>query len=326
VNPTSSSACPLCGVRRATVVQEISVDRLAQALGSELWSLCRDDFGATRSVRYCRCPACDLRFFEPCVTGSDAFYQRFSARKPTYYLDEKPEFAVAARYVGAGDRILEIGAGKGAYAKMIPAADYTGLEFNARAVSLARDEGVALRRELLSEHAAGNEARYDMVCAFQVLEHVRDPREFILDALHCLTPGGRLVVSVPNNDSFVGLLRNAVANLPPHHVTRWSEECLRNLGRLYPLELVELNLERLQPLHFESYALAVAARCVPSWGEVSRDPEHVVSESAERTLRAGVRRRLVRGLAKLYVKGLQDPRLLPRGHSATAVYRKAAGR
>jgi SAM-dependent methyltransferase len=97
-----------------------------------------------------------------------------------------------------------------------------------------------------------------VVCAFQVLEHVPDPRAFLASCVYCLKPGGRLILSVPAEDSFTGLVPNNCLNLPPHHLTRWSDKALlalREEFNLHDLQLIPLPLE---DIHHEHYCNSIA--------------------------------------------------------------------
>ena len=42
---------------------------------------------------------------------------------------------------------------------------------------------------------------------------------------------------MPSDDSFLALSVNNL-NMPPHHITRWSDQALRNLTKLLNVELV----------------------------------------------------------------------------------------
>ena len=77
---------------------------------------------------------------------------------------------------------------------------------------------------------ADPDRRFDVVCAFQVLEHVADPLAFIAEAKARLNPGGLLFIGVPNRESYVGRLRDFPLDMPPHHVMRWSRRALAALA------------------------------------------------------------------------------------------------
>jgi 2-polyprenyl-3-methyl-5-hydroxy-6-metoxy-1,4-benzoquinol methylase len=236
---SSSAPCLLCGVHAKRVAQRLRTEKLVEAYRSEL-GLGLDL--RTDELMYLICDACGLHFFWPAITGDEKFYgdlQKIS----WYYSAGKPEFHIAAAYVHSAHDVLEIGAGRGLFSREIKPASYTGLEFSPTAIELAAANGVRLLPETVERHAEQNAGRYDIVCTFQVLEHVANPRTFLDAAVTCLKPGGRLIVSVPAEDSFARFAFWDVLNMPPHHVTRWTDSALRSIARICGLRLVELKPE-----------------------------------------------------------------------------------
>lgn len=197
------------------------------------------------------CRSCDLRYFWPVVTGDERFYASLSSRS-WYYMEEKPEFILAQRYLKPSDRVLEAGAGRGAFAQYCP-GEYVGLEFNQAGAERAKQEGIHVRVETLESHAEHHAGAYDVSCAFQVLEHVADPRGFVSMLALLTRPGGRIILSVPSEDSFPGETLNAFLNLPPHHVTRWTEKALIALGATASLKLEAIEHEPLADYHLGWY-------------------------------------------------------------------------
>jgi SAM-dependent methyltransferase len=66
----------------------------------------------------------------------------------------------------------------------------------------------------LEEQAA--DERYDLVLAFDVIEHLLQPRQFLLACLERLRPGGRLIITTPDGDA---MPRGAwTGDLPPLHL------------------------------------------------------------------------------------------------------------
>ena len=68
------------------------------------------------------------------------------------------------------------------------------------------------------------------------------------------------MISVPSADSFATHLPNFALDLPPHHLTRWTDKCLREVPRLLEVDLLELWAEPLQPIHRRLSARAEAYR------------------------------------------------------------------
>lgn len=198
------------------------------------------------------CDECDLKFFDPCYTGGQKFYtdlQKFD----WYYKSEKYEYDYVLPYIGSKDRVLEIGCGKGTFSKKLKTKKYVGLEYSENAKALADTDGVDVRNESIAFHAVKNSESYDAVVSFQVLEHVCDPKGFVMSALDCLKPGGTLILTTPSEDSWLQYKQNFSLNMPPHHVTKWTDKCLINLADQFNIKHVHLHHEPLNSYHIPWY-------------------------------------------------------------------------
>ena len=51
-----------------------------------------------------------------------------------------------------------------------------------------------------SAFAGDHHEQYDIVCAFQVVEHLPEIMPFVLAAMSCVKKDGILIVSVPNRE------------------------------------------------------------------------------------------------------------------------------
>lgn len=303
-------SCPLCGSSETCEISTLPSDALVR-----LWDKCTaistiGEFKSHDSLEFRHCPKCDFRFFSPLIAGSEAFYKSLQ-EKPWYFADDKYEFGRAAAMIEKSELVLEIGAGKGVFPTRLPTKKYVGLEFSPQAVKMAHERGIDLRQESIEEHAASHAGQYDVVCSFQVLEHVSNPRSFLEAAVSCLRPEGRLMISVPGNDSFLGSAINAFMNLPPHHVSRWSDECLRNLAPRFGLSLEELLMEPLADEHASWYLQTLLLRLVFPQAPMVR---------LNRFFWAFFK--IFDAMAiKLSPRFVQN--LRPRGHTVLAVYRKS---
>ncbi len=191
-----------------------------------------------------KCLACGLICFDPPDTGNSEFYDRIQ-RNNSYYMESKHEYHVALAQIREGDNVLEVGAGSGNFAKLLKNNQYTGLELSSKAVKAANDGRIILQS--IQNHAISHPEAYDVVCLFQVLEHITDPRQFLEDCIRCIKTGGKLIIALPSSDSIMGTLINFPLDMPPHHVTRWPDSVLRNMGKLLPLQLLLLQHEPLPP-------------------------------------------------------------------------------
>ena len=52
---------------------------------------------------------------------------------------------------------------------------------------------------MLDELKKKTDQRFDVICAFQVLEHISNPREFLEDIISLLRPSGKILLAVPNS-------------------------------------------------------------------------------------------------------------------------------
>ncbi|MFT8245347.1 class I SAM-dependent methyltransferase [Roseomonas sp. BN140053] len=230
--------CPITGDRSPVLVQRVSRRFLHL-----LW---RGSHGVVPTPIARNGPAiglwrsaCGLMFFHPPIAGDNAFYHALYRKlgacgSLSYDAGSRPEFVEAAKQVRPGDRVLDVGAGRGGLDTLLPpGAVWQGLDPH-----FGEEAAPNIARETLEEHAAQHPGAYDMVCAFQVLEHVEQPRRFAEDMLRCLRPGGLLVLCVPLWPSPLTETPNLAINAPPHHLSWWNPEALRALAGALGLEVL----------------------------------------------------------------------------------------
>ena len=310
-------SCPLCkfGDDYILNIETISVSSLARVL--------KRQFGIVLQmldielIDLLECTECGLRFYNPVIAADEGYYNILQ-KHDWYYLADKAEYTVAIPFIPSGSRVLEIGAGKGEFARRIENCEYTGLEFSHKAIEMAHQHGTTLLPELVEDHARIHPQTYDVVCSFQVLEHVQNIRSFLDAAVACLKPGGLLVLSVPNDESFMGAGINNVLNLPPHHLSRWTGRSLENAGELLGLDIVALHREQLSDDHCRPYGQLVTAHAILRF--MKKTPQSLMP-----AFESFLPRLAIKVFGRLIASGIGNQCMRPLGHSITAVFQKPAG-
>jgi 2-polyprenyl-3-methyl-5-hydroxy-6-metoxy-1,4-benzoquinol methylase len=308
--------CPLSGSANLVLRETIEVKALIKLYSRWGGVDISSEFLDLETINFYHCLDSDLKFFHPLVTGSESFYQELQ-KFNWYYMDDKEEYDYACRYIKDNDIILEVGCGKGAFSRKIQTSSYTGLEFSKDAIEIASKASIKIINQSVEIHSNSHLESYDVVCSFQVLEHVSNPKSFIESCLKCLKKGGLLIISVPSDDSFIGSLKNNVLNMPPHHVTRWSDKALQYVADRFCLKLIDIHHEKLADIHRRLYARELVIKSLYNLWKNNQSYSLVDSSTNYQ-----VKSKISKVIAAFISAGLTDDRIKPIGHSVTVVYQK----
>jgi len=261
-----------------------------------------------------QCNFCDLKFFYPMITGDEDFYDSLQ-KNYWYYLAHKSEYNFAKKFVRSNHDVLEIGCGYGAFAEMIECKSYTGLEFSPEAIKKANNKGISVYKQNIEDHAENHYSKYDIVCFFQVLEHVYNVRSFIESAIRCLKNNGILIISVPSDDSFIGQSINNLSNMPPHHVTRWTDKCLFNISELFNIKVLEVEHEILKDTDIYYYCKCILINSLCNIFKIKK-------KVRDWKFNFFPMKFIIKILSLFLAFGLKPEQLRPRGHSVNVAYHK----
>lgn len=243
----------------ATIVEKIDVNTIINGYRGVYNVETARMFKENTFIYLCQCPITNLLFYFPYQLDGDArFYEEIS-KGSWYYAENRWEHTKAIEFIKDGNCVLEIGSGAGSFIKQLISkrtVSYTGLELNPAAIEKARKESIYLMNELLSEHAKKYTSTYDIVCSFQVYEHISDIDSLFADSIRSLKPNGLLIVSVPNND--LSCIRHnkhesRYLNMPPHHTNLFTSHSLKKIALNYQLKLVDIITEPIQDNLIYSY-------------------------------------------------------------------------
>lgn len=312
--PTAATAtrCPAC---RGVVEREllsISVSQAAdhlvpprrsparhQALSAALSALWADT-----NARVLECERCGFGFAWPFIAGDAAIYNLVGGGHQ-HYPGDRYEFGVTVRALsrrGSRCRMLELGAGAGAFLSRAIAAgvagDITALEYDDSAIrrlrALPRTTVVATD---VQQFARTRPGPFDAICLFQVLEHL-DRLDEVFAALRSLIASdGEVFIAVPNHERLAVQERlTSFLDMPPIHIGRWTKDALTAIAVRHDLEVLE-------------HRTSDEGRLLGLWGLAKYRTEHLTRRQVGVASRVeAIGARPVRGLAK---------RIMAAGHFLT---------
>lgn len=160
-----------------------------------------------------------------------------------------------------GGEILDVGCFDGRFLASL-GADWKkyGVEISPRASRIAESRGVSL---LGSDFSALNahEDRFAVVTAFDVIEHVEDPKAFLSQCANVLLPGGLAIISTGNTDSLPWKFHRSLNHycICPEHISfinlPWCNSVADDVG----LEVLESRSYRRLQAGWSRHAMDIAA-------------------------------------------------------------------
>lgn len=215
-----------------------------------------------------RCPVCELVYVSPRLTAvalqrlydepayfEGGVYGTQRRWSPAMLLQRSWTAGRLARIVAlrpAPATLLEIGSGYGLFLADARKAGYT-----VRGVELSRT-GAAHSTDVLGldvfcgQLADAPSQTADVVCAFDTLEHVPDPLEFLRQVRARLAPGGVFALSLPYFSSLPArLLRSKWWTLKPEqHITHFTPATLRLVAARAGLVVSSVTTSPIRPANF----------------------------------------------------------------------------
>ena len=140
-------------------------------------------------------------------------------------------------FVPNGARVLDVGAGSGALSQRLHDGgfDVTAVDVDASAWRAPNVELIVLDVE---RGIAGSlDGSFDAVCCVELIEHVENPWQLLRELFAVTRPGGTLVLSTPNVQSFV----SRIMFLRSGHLHQF-EDADRGYGHASPITDDELRL------------------------------------------------------------------------------------
>lgn len=191
------------------------------------------------------CTETGYTFWRPeAATGNQEFYSKISAAWKDYYRLDRWEYPYVRKLLSKNDKLLEVGCGKGHFLRSIEQIvnSATGLELNEEAAANKATTFPVLTKRI--EELLNDEDKYDVVCAFHVLEHAPNPKQFIESAAAITKDNGLLIFTTPNHDYIHFSMQKDAFDMPPHHMGHFNPVVFGRIAKKMGLHLVETVVQK----------------------------------------------------------------------------------
>jgi len=308
--------CDLCGSQEAHLAYRV-----------------RDtNYGTPGPFSIVRCSRCELVYLNPRPVAAElpaaypeTCYHPFRAVfSATSVAPGSVQWKRAQRLTPASrpGRVLDVGCGDGLFLSAMQKLGWAcvGIEPNRKAVEFAHTR-LQLDVKEGDLFAINDELEFDLITMWDVLEHIPSPTHALRHANMLLAPDGRLVLSVPNWDSFERQLfrERWIALDAPRHLYHFSS---RTITRL--LRKCDFEIERLQAaapvLSLASNVLRLGGDLVFRHGE----PKASAASDAPTSPPSAARQALIRAMHLLMTLPNLAANLVQKGASLTIMARKAS--
>jgi len=244
--------CPLCKQNSYIMVGKFSISALIDSWVTRLNFNPIPIIYKNKYLEKRRCENCGLFYYNYHLHDSSELYEKISDSF-NYYPQFRNEYGIATEYIQKykPKSLLEIGSGNGSFLKRIEhiVPDLFGSEYNPTAATYCREQGFKIYDEDLSNI----KKQFDMICHFEVLEHVFETNEFILQTVKLLKKGGKLLIGTPDPEGILAINGNGIFNLPPHHQFDFSNQSFEWIAKKFGLKIVAYHKEELQWRHYAYY-------------------------------------------------------------------------
>jgi 2-polyprenyl-3-methyl-5-hydroxy-6-metoxy-1,4-benzoquinol methylase len=237
----SFNPCPIC-----------NKTDIAHLLHTKDYSLTNESF------EIIECAHCTLRYtFPDYISHTDTtsgWMNKLYHVVRNRTLDQKSNW-VQSLFTGYKGKLLEVGAGTGAFAHCMKEKNWevTALEPDASSRQKALENyNLFLQTPDTLYQLADNSQ--DVICLWHVLEHVHDLKGYLKAFKSILKTNGRLIIAVPNYTSYDAQYykKHWAAYDVPRHLYHFSPASLQFLLKQFDMQLVQT-----KPMWFDSYYVSL---------------------------------------------------------------------
>lgn len=252
--------CPLCLSERTDFLFSVNGNTVAKHLNAEkndvLISITEKIWNGS-SCSFYKCKECTFSFAWPFKAANMEFYSAlyddvifYPKQKWDYSVTYNSIYQLYEKNNFKDVHLLEIGAGNGSFIKsispkLIPKKNILCTEFSNYGINEILKYGVnCISADLKNIKESNIQNKFDIICMFQVLEHIDAYDDFFNKLNDLSAKDGHLYLTVPNYryrefyDS-----KGSNFDIPPIHVSRWNKKTLEKLCNKYQWRLIEYKTE-----------------------------------------------------------------------------------
>jgi len=193
------------------------------------------------------CPLCDVQFWVPFKSPGLLHYEReYRVRdfmKPHLIYEYHKRALRSYRNFSKGVRVLDIGCGTGDFIAELQnkGCEVWGVDLDKNVIKFIKKYF-----EIENVYAMSfdeflkipNLPRFDIICFFEVIEHVDNLIDFVQNVSKLLKDNGTIILGTPSRERV--LVNLMESDFPPHHLTRWNQKAISELFKRINFSIVEV--------------------------------------------------------------------------------------
>jgi len=260
-----TAVCPVCSHSKNRLLYKVNSREasnhflITQGISTDMLNIVNEKIKSVwnkDTAAVILCNNCGFGFADPFIAGDQEFYNLLPHASAEGAENWKWEFEKSYNKINQiraghpGLTLLEIGASTGDFVKriagIIPKQNIFCLEHSEVGVDSIRKAGIEAHswdfRNLKTQKAFSK--RFDVVCLFQVLEHL-DHIHDTFETINMVTkPGGHLFIGVPNEKKIrFNELSDGLLDMPPNHICRYNKKSFEILSEKYGWVIKEIAIE-----------------------------------------------------------------------------------
>lgn len=166
-----------------------------------------------------------------------------------------------------GDKLLDIGCGRGDFTRAFKdlGLEVTGIDREKGDKAMLEDIDVRLSDDLENNPLPFGDETFEVVFSKSVIEHMRNPHNFMRETYRVLKSGGRVITMTPDWHSQMFIFYDDPTHLHPYTLTG-----LKDLLAMYGFKEPDAELFYQLPMVWKYPFLKIICRCLQLLGPVKK--------------------------------------------------------